>query len=76
MKAAVIFAVPTNSYAHDSWRWRAVEGGADSGKSFAQYRDCFEDARERGYYVTQVVPRPVSVRCGLHAATGAENRAG
>lgn len=51
MKPAVIFSVPMTASPGYCWRWRAVDGKAESKSQFAHYHDCLADAQANGFVV-------------------------
>lgn len=55
-KAALIFYLPMPTSSAVCWRWRSVDGAAESSRSFVYYSDCAEDARLNGY--TLHTPQP------------------
>lgn len=56
MKAAVILSVPITTSTDVCWRWRALDGKADSIQAFIDYYACLENAQAHGYHV-QATPR-------------------
>jgi hypothetical protein len=58
MKTAILFSLPiTTSAAGVCWRWRSVDGRADSTRSFSEYADCLENAWANGYCVERTPQR-------------------
>ena len=57
VKTAVAFFVPVASSAAVRWRWRSLDGTANSNRSFQYYCDCVEDARTNGYRIESVSQR-------------------
>ena len=71
MKTAVVFFVPiAMSSAAVCWRWRSIDGTADSNRSFQYYRDCVDDARTNGYRIEAVAQRQSTPMTGTFNVYG------
>ena len=68
MKPALIFylTIPTSSGV--CWRWRSINGAAESTASFMHYCDCVEDARSNGYAVQASQQPPGASPMDLHSS--------
>ena len=49
MKPALVFSIPSKTANGYCWRWRSLDGEAESAESFVYYFDCLADARANGY---------------------------